>query len=175
MGLEQLASQSDSSSSGSSSSGSSGSSSSSSSSGSKHNQTVLKPFWAVIETDDGLKGVHRDNRASIVMEDGEVVRKHKDIVRHWTSSMSFMSVKQLVDRELNLDLVDLLRHDAEKALKAIDEAENCADPSHNSPHQEHCSICDEKIHAVYSDYVEWDDGWVCSDHTAKELRDNEIL
>lgn len=175
MGLDQLASQSDSSSSGSSGGGSSSSGSSSSSSGTKASQEILKPVWAVIRTDDGLKGVHRDNRASIVMEDGEVIRRHQDVVRHWTSFQSFLGVQHLVERELSLDLVELLKDDAKLALRAIDEAENCADPSYSSAHRQRCDVCEENIHAVFTEYVDHDDGWVCSEHTAKELQESDVL
>lgn len=177
MGLEELASQSSSNSS--TNSGSSGSGSSSSSSSSterRYDDEVILPMWAIIKDDNGdLRAVHRDPRANIIMRDGEVIKKHKRIVEHWTSSNSFRTAKQLVSDELGMDLISLLRSDAETALKAYREAQKCADPSHISQHQQPCGLCEETIHAVYTDYVELDDELICAEHTADELKEANYL
>lgn len=177
MGLDQLASQSSSSSSTTSSSSGSGSTSSSSSSSERrYDDEVILPIWAIIEDDNGdLRAVHRDPRANIIMRDGEVVKKHKRIVEHWTSSRSFRTAKQLVSDELGMDLLHLLRSDAETALTAYREAQKCADPSYISQHQQPCGLCEETIHAVHTDYVELDDEMICADHTADELKEAHYL
>ena len=177
MGLEELVSQQSSSSSTSSgSSGSGSTSSSSSSSERRYDDEVILPMWAIIEDDDGgYLAVHRDPRANIIMRDGEVIKKHKRVEEHWTSSRSFRTAKQLVDSELGMDFLSLLRNDAETALKAYREAQKCADPSHNSHHQSPCMVCGESIHVVFTDYVEVEGQMMCADHTADELKEANYL
>ena len=87
---------------------------------------------------------------------------------------AYKRIKRNVERELSMDLDELLDDDPEKALKAITRAANTY-AAEKRQLTERCPVCREKIHVITGSYEVVDNRRVCKSHTVEDLAEAGLL
>lgn len=138
--------------------------------------TSRVPYMAIYEDEDGnLQYSASNEKLAIEYKDGEINAVPEELERYWLSQDSWRRMRWMVEKHLNMDLMDLLKEDPEKALKASQRAAKQHSPKDQPSLTEKCPVCREDIHVINDDYGRVGKRRVCSHHTVKELADADLL
>lgn len=99
----------------------------------------------------------------------------EEMERYWMNNQDFNRVVHMVQKELDMDLVELLRDDAEKALRAIKRAAKAHSPQEPLPMREDCPVCGESIHCIRGEYEMVGKRRVHKSHTVEDLAEAGLL
>lgn len=173
---------SDSSSSNNQSSSSSGSGSDESSGGGYPKFREKVPYFAIWKDESGEFGAAASPHSHTVQEIKESkgskwrVRMIPDeLERYWMDRTEYLRTAQIVEKVLDMDLMELLQNDPASANRAIIFASKHYHSDQTPSRVRRCGVCNCDLNIIEDQYEKVGNRIICPDHTVQELKKHNLL